>query len=230
MWKIQKATGICIARNKESIWPFKIEYKRLTPQSNKKDDDPIKDNDDDKDNKGGNNSVSTDIKDSTKRVPLSPEMLTQVTIEADRVATYHLGSVFIFNCFLSASLSFMDPLFLIFSNIFLYLYLFGWSVWKRIEYRFCETLSMLFLYKLTSSSLSFRYPVISDSGGLCFKILDYGKALYMVPYICIYTYMFIYMYVYICIYIYIYKYMYLYMDIYIYTYLCWSLTLTHIHI
>ena len=96
MWKIQKATGICIARNKESIWPFKIEYKRLTPQSNKKNDDiTIKDSDDNKDDKGnGDNSVSTDIKDSTKRVPLSPEMLTQVTIEADRVATYHLGSAF----------------------------------------------------------------------------------------------------------------------------------------
>ncbi len=27
-------------------------------------------------------------------------------------------------------------------NIFLYLYFFGWSVWKRIEHRFCDTLSL----------------------------------------------------------------------------------------
>jgi hypothetical protein len=38
--------------------------------------------------------------------------------------------------FVSASLSFMDPLFFIIIDIFLYLCLFGWSVWKRMEYRF----------------------------------------------------------------------------------------------
>jgi hypothetical protein len=66
-----------------------MEYKRLTPISNKKNDDNNDDN-----GKGGND-VSTEIKqmDSTNRTPLSPEMLTQVTIEADRVATYHLGTI-----------------------------------------------------------------------------------------------------------------------------------------
>jgi hypothetical protein len=35
----------------------------------------------------------------------------------------------------------MDPLFLVIIDIFLHLCLFSWSVWKRIEYRFCDTLS-----------------------------------------------------------------------------------------
>jgi hypothetical protein len=53
------------------------------------------------------------------------------------------GICFLFlSLFASASLSFMDPLFLIIIDIFLYLCLFGWSVWKRIEYRFCDILSL----------------------------------------------------------------------------------------
>jgi hypothetical protein len=50
--------------------------------------------------------------------------------------------IYILSCVVSASLSFMDPLFLIIIDIFLYLRLFGWFVWKRIEYRFCDTLSL----------------------------------------------------------------------------------------
>jgi hypothetical protein len=37
-----------------------------------------------------------------------------------------------FRHFVSASLSFMDPLFLIIIDLFLHLCLFGWSIWKRI--------------------------------------------------------------------------------------------------
>jgi hypothetical protein len=37
---------------------------------------------------------------------------------------------------------FMDPLFLIIIDIFLYSCFFGWPVWKRLEYRFCDTLSL----------------------------------------------------------------------------------------
>jgi hypothetical protein len=41
--------------------------------------------------------------------------------------------VYIFQS-VSASLSFMDPLFLIIMYTFLYLCFFGWSVWKRIDF------------------------------------------------------------------------------------------------
>jgi hypothetical protein len=39
----------------------------------------------------------------------------------------------------------MDPLFLIIIDIFVYLCLFCWSVWKRIEDRFCVTISLQFI-------------------------------------------------------------------------------------
>jgi hypothetical protein len=61
----------------------------------------------------------------------------------EKFASRQVCTYFLFSRFVSASLLFfMDPLFLITIDILLYLCLFGWSEWKRIEYRFRETLSL----------------------------------------------------------------------------------------